>query len=182
MYFNMTMKHFLLILTLVLSGALQAQFNLNNALVIGQLDKPEDRFAVEINITELFSEAGVKSMASLNVLKLGSNPEILGTDSVRTMLKNKGIDTYVLVFVRGYDKKFKPTQLKDDLNTALNAGSLFPIYREEVSSVSFEFLFYRDGQMIGSDIIRCTSVSSLDGVIKKLRKGLRKKLAKSWRK
>ena len=50
------------------------QLNLTNALVIGQLDKPEDRFSIEINLTELLTSNGVKAMPSLNVLKLGSDP------------------------------------------------------------------------------------------------------------
>lgn len=176
------MKKYFLLLILFLSFQSMGQFQLKNALIIGQLDKPEDRFSMEINMTDLFSSAGIKTMASLNVLKLGSDPEMLGTDSVKNMLKAKGIDTYVLVFVRGYDKKFKPTQLKDDLLTSLNAGSLFPIYREDITSVSFEFLFYREGQMIGSDIIRCGNVSNQDGVMKKLRKGVSKRLVKKWMK
>ena len=178
------MKRFFLLLFLTISTGVLAQLdqlNLSNALVIGQLDKPEDRFSVEINITELLTNAGVKSMPSLNVLKLGSDPELLATDSVRTILAAKGIDTYVLVFVRGYDKKFKPTTQKDDLLTILNTGSLFPLYRDEISSVSFEFLFYRNGQMVAADVIRCGSVSNRDAVIKKLRKALTKRIVKKWK-
>jgi hypothetical protein len=161
---------------------LNAQFALKNALVIGQLDKPEDRFSVEINVTELFSSNGIKAMPSLNVLKLGSSAELLATDSIKNSLTAKGIDTYVLVFVRGYDKNFKPTDRKDDLITTLNSGSLFPIYRDEVTSVSFEFLFYRNGQMVASDIIKCSNVADRDAVVRKLRKGVEKRLKKKWRK
>jgi hypothetical protein len=157
------------------------QLNLTNALVIGQLDKPEDRFSIEINLTELLTSNGVKAIPSLNVLKLGSDPELLATDSMQTIMTAKGIDTYVLVFVRGYDKKFKPTMLKDDFLTVLNTGSLFPIYREEVTSVSFEFLFYRNGAMVASDIVKCGSVSSRDAVVKKLRKGVEKRIIKKWK-
>ena len=72
------MKIFLAIISIVLLSSGYAQLsdlNLNNALVIGQLDKPEDRFSVEINVSELLSNNGVKAMPSLNVLKLGSNSE-----------------------------------------------------------------------------------------------------------
>ena len=97
-------------------------------------------------------------------------------------MKSKGIDTYVLVFVKGYDKKFKATTLRDDLLTALNTGSLFPLYRDEISSITFEFQFFRNGQMIGADVLRCSSVSNRDAVVKKLRKGLKKKIDKKWKK
>jgi hypothetical protein len=176
------MKKILSFLVLLISVSAGAQYQLNNALVIGQLDKPEDRFSVEINVTELFASAGIKAMASLNVLKLGSDPDLLGSDSVINVLKSKGIDTYVLVFVKGYDKKFKATTLRDDLITALNTGSLFPLYRDEITSITFEFQFFRNGQMIGADVLRCSSVSNRDAVVKKLRKGLKKKIDKKWKK
>jgi hypothetical protein len=176
------MKKILSFLVLLISVSAGAQYQLNNALVIGQLDKPEDRFSVEINVTELFASAGIKAMASLNVLKLGSDPDLLGSDSVVNALKSKGIDTYVLVFVKGYDKKFKATTLRDDLITALNTGSLFPLYRDEITSITFEFQFFRNGQMIGADVLRCSSVSNRDAVVKKLRKGLTKKINKKWKK
>lgn len=176
------MKNLILIVVILCGTSSFAQYNLSNALVIGQLDKPEDRFSVEINVTELFASSGIKAMASLNVLKLGSDPDLLGSDSVINVLKSKGIDTYVLVFVKGYDKKFKATTLRDDLLTALNTGSLFPLYRDEISSITFEFQFFRNGQMIGADVLRCSSVSNRDAVVKKLRKGLKKKIDKKWKK
>ena len=157
------------------------QIQLKNALVIGQLDKPEDRFSIEVNVTELFNSYGIKALPALNVLKFGSSPDLLATDSVKTALTAKGIDTYVVVTVRGYDRNFKASDRKDDLITTLNAGSLFPIYRNEVTSVTFEFLFFRNGQMFASDILKCSNVGSRDGVIKKLRKGIEKRLKKKWR-
>lgn len=178
------MKIFLAIISIVLlfSGYAQlSELNLNNALVVGQLDKPEDRFSVEINVSELLSNNGVKAMPSLNVLKLGSNSENLGTDSIQKLVQSKGIDTYLIINVRGYDKNFKPTTRKDNLQTALAAGSLFPIYREEATSVTFEFLFYKNGQFLAADIVRCKNVSSRDSVLKKLRKALEKRIVKRWK-
>jgi hypothetical protein len=171
---------FLICVSLSSFGQLE-NLKLNNALVIGQLDKPEDRFSVEINVTELLSNSGIKAMPSLNVLKLGSNSENLATDSIKQRISDKGFDTYIVISVRGYDKKFKPSNRQDDLATALSAGSLFPIYREEVTSVTFEFMFYRDGKLVASDLVRCKNVSSRDTVIKKLRKALEKRIVKKWK-
>jgi hypothetical protein len=83
--------------------------------------------------------------------------------------------------VRGYDRKYKPTNLRDDLVTALNAGNLFPIYREEVVSVSFEFTFFRNGQFVCSDIVKCGNVSDRDSVIKRFRKLVAKRIEKKWK-
>jgi hypothetical protein len=178
------MKNLTLLLLLLAAVNVQAQkesIQLKNALVVGQLDKAEDRYSVEINLTELLTEAGVKAIPSLNILKMGSDASIIATDSIQKLIAAKGIDTYILVSVRGYDKKFKKTHRKDELKTALDAGNLFPIYRDEVVSVSFEFMFYRNGQFIGTDIVKCGNVSSRDTVIKRFRKSVAKRIVKKWK-
>jgi hypothetical protein len=178
------MRVLLTILFVVSTAGYFAQLSdlhLTNALVVGQLDKPEDRYTVEINLTEMLTNAGIKAVPSLNMMKLGSDASMLATDSIQRLVAAKGIDTYVIVSVRGFDRRFKPSVRKDDLNTALGAGSLFPIYREEVVSVSFEFLFYRNGQFVASDIVKCGNVSERDTVIKRFRKKLTKRIVKKWK-
>lgn len=178
------MKNLTLLLLLFVAVNVKAQkesIQLKNALVVGQLDKAEDRYSVEINLTELLTEAGVKAVPSLNILKMGSDASIIATDSIQKLIAAKGIDTYILVSVRGYDKKFKKTHRKDELKTALDAGNLFPIYRDEIVSVSFEFMFYRNGQFIGTDIVKCGNVSSRDTVIKRFRKSVAKRIVKKWK-
>jgi hypothetical protein len=178
--------HHLLLVALVCLApmTMQAQdkgLHLKNALVIGQLDKPEDRYSIEINVTEIFTELGVKAIPSLNMLKLGTDVSLIATDSMKQIIAAKGIDTYLLVSVRGYDKIFKATNMNDDFNTALGAGNLFPLYRDEIVSVSFEFKFFRNGAMVQYDIIKCGNVSNRDAVLKKLRKQLRKIAVKQWK-
>jgi hypothetical protein len=178
------MKFYLTLLIAFIGNCMFGQVNdlhLTNALVVGQLDKPEDRYTVEINLTELLTDAGIKAIPSLNMMKLGSDASLLAKDSIQKVIAAKGIDTYVIVSVRGFDRNFKPTKRSDDLNSALGAGSLFPIYREEVVSVSFEFLFYRNGQFVGSDIVKCGNVSERDTVIKRFRKKLSKRIVKKWK-
>jgi hypothetical protein len=153
---------------------------LKNALVIAQLDQEEDRFSIEINLTELLSTAGIKAVPSLNILKMGNDAVILASDSIQEMARSMGVDTYMLVSVRGYDKKFKPSSCKDDLQQALSVGNLFPMYRDEIVSVSFEFIFYRNGQCVGSDIVKCGNVSDRESVLKKFRKQITKKITNDW--
>lgn len=155
--------------------------NLTNALVVGQLDKPEDRFTMEINLTQLLAENGIKAMASLNVLKQGTSTEALASDSIQNMLKAKGIDTYVLVSVRGYDRKFKASKNHETLLNELAIGHLFPLYREEISSVTFEFKFYRNGQFVAYDLVKVGGVGSRETVLKKFRKAINKRVVKSWK-
>lgn len=155
--------------------------HLKNVLVVGLLDKPEDRFTLEVNLAELLATNGIKTKASLNALKQGSDISMLANDSIHTVLKEKGIDTYVLVSVRGYDTKFKPSTQQNDLLTELSIGHLFPLYREHITSVTLEFNFYRNGQFVAYDILKLSGTSTRDLVIKKLRKKLPKRINKHWK-
>jgi hypothetical protein len=175
-----------ILVTLFTIGSLQVSWtqlsgiNLSNALVLAQMENDEDRYTIEVCLTELFTNANIKTLPSLNVLKTGSPATLLASDSLMQVVKQKGIDTYVLVSVRGYDKKFRPGQCKDDFQTALGVANLYPIYREEIVSVSFEYLFYRNGQCLGSDVVKCGNVSDRDAVLKKFRKAMTKHIYKYW--
>jgi hypothetical protein len=154
---------------------------LTNAIVIGQFDKIEDRYAVEVNLTELLINSGIKAAPSINILKQGESAFDLATDSIRQLIQSKGFDTYLIVTVRGYDRKFKPSEAKVTLIEMLNMASLYHIFRDEVSSVSFEFTFFRNDKVVHRDVIRCSNVSNRDSVIKRLRKKLPKLIEKEWK-
>ncbi len=169
-------------LLFVLLGSLSfsqtKDLHLKNVLIIGQLDKADDRYSIEIALTELFANAGVKAIPSLNILKVGSDVKELAKDSLQKIVAAKGIDTYMTVNVRGFDKKFKLAQNHDNLETALNTTHLFPLFRDETVNVSFEFTFYREGQFMGTDIVKCNNVSSRETVLKKFRKRTAKRILK----
>lgn len=175
----------LLLLTalLILAPLTQAQkqsLNLKNALVVGQFDKPEDRYSMEINFTDMLVQRGVKAIPSLNILKLGEDPQHLTNDSIQSMLQEKGIDTYVVVSVRGYDRRFKASENQPSLSEALGQASLFSLYKEEIVSISFDFKFFRDGKCVYNEIVKCGNVGDRDTVIKRFRKKVGKKLDKKW--
>ena len=89
----MTMKKFLFIgcLFLPLFQSYAQGIKLTNALIIGQFDKQEDRFAIEVNVTDLFTSLGIKAIPSINILKQGADPLILASDTMINALKLKGI-------------------------------------------------------------------------------------------
>jgi hypothetical protein len=66
---------------------------LTNALIIGQFDKAEDRFSIEVSVTEIFTSLGIKAIPSINVMKQGADPLILASDTMVNNLKIKGFDT-----------------------------------------------------------------------------------------
>jgi hypothetical protein len=178
------MKLLLLILisfSSFISFSQRGTIKLKNAIIIGQLEKPDDRYSIEIAITEIFTNAGIKAIPSLNVLKIGGDIKMLTNDSVQKIISSKGIDTYMTVSVRGYDKRFKLAENSDNLDLALKTGHLFSIYRDDLVTITFEFTFYREGQFMGTDIIKCGNISSREDVLKRLKKKLTKKVNK-WQK
>lgn len=87
----------------------------------------------------------------------------------------------LLVSVRGYDKRFQPSSGKYTLTEDLAAENLFPLYKEEIVSVTFEFHFYRAGQLVYTDLIKIGGASSREKVLKKLRKAVTKRALKKWK-
>ena len=178
------MKKYLLLSVLFLSVhsiyAQKVKLGLKNAVIVGQLDNAEDRYSLEINLTELLTSRGVKTIPSLNIMKMGSDSQLLASDSMTQMLKSKGIDTYLLVSVRGYDRKFKATTSRDSLFKSLELGSLFNLYQPDIVSVSFEFKFFRNGEFVMSDIVKCANISDRETVLKRFRIKVGKRIEKKW--
>ena len=163
-----------------LNTAAQENLNLKNVLVVAQQDDISDRYSLEVALLQLFSNYKVKSKASLNVIKQGATAEALASDSIRQQLKEEGIDTYLLVSVRGYDNKFNSSKAIKDFDEEINAGHLFPLYRENASRVTFTFTFYRDLEPVHQELIRTGMVGNKETVLKKLSKKVEKRLTKAW--
>lgn len=171
------------IFAVTLSGSVLAQkksLGLTNAVVIGQMDNQEDRYSIEVNLTELLSSRGIKATPSLNIIKQGADSRLLASDSVMNALKAKGFDTYVLISVRGYDRRFKITESKDSFEESLDRANLFEIYALDIVSVSFECKFYRNKQLVHTEMIKVGNVSDRSTVLNKLRKKVNKLLDKKW--
>lgn len=165
----------------VIKTAITKDLKLTNAVVVSHLDKQEDRFSLEIAMSEILSRSNVKNTVSLNLLKQGGDPQVLITDSMSTLLKEKGFNTLMLVSVRGYDKTFKPSSKNFNITEDLAAENLFPLYKEDIVSVTLEFHFYRNNELVYTDLLKISGASSRDKVLKKLRKKLTKKINKDWK-
>lgn len=176
----------LIIASIILSSSAIAQkekeeeFKLDNVLVVAQQDKQEDRYSLEVSLIQLFNSYNIKTKASLNVIKQGGSPKILLNDSVQKSLKNEGIDTYMLISVRGYDKRFKPSENIKSLEEELEAGHLYSVYRDGATSVTFTIIFYKNGEPVHYELIKTGTIGSKDAVIKKLIKKVDKALRKDW--
>jgi hypothetical protein len=173
------------LLTLFLLSTLSVygqQIKFNNALVVGQFDKSEDRYAMELNLVEILQQNGYKALPSFNLLKQGEPLGNLLNDSTRNVLKSKGVDAYVVLTVRGYDRKFKSSEANTSFKEILDMTSIYHIYRDEATSVTFEFTFFDlNNQLIGRSLLKCGNVSDRDSVMKRFRKKLPKTIAKDWK-
>ncbi len=155
---------------------------LQNTLVIGQMDTPEDRYSMEITLTEMLSQKGIKAIPSLNVLKLGSDARILATDSIQKLIAAKGVDTYCIVSIRGFDRNYNVSNIADDFETALNQASFFDLYREDAVSITFQFKFFRNNECVHAEVVKCGNIGSRESVLKRFRKKVGKRIKKSWTK
>ena len=62
---------FLFVFILNLTTHLFAQnIEKNKILIIGQFDRPDERYAIEVTLTELFSKQGLIAIPSLNIFCL----------------------------------------------------------------------------------------------------------------
>jgi hypothetical protein len=177
------MKHFLFFFCIFpfISYTQYEPLRLKNCFIVGQLENQDDRFTLEVNLAEIFATNGIKTMASLNVLKRGGELDVVGSDSLMLALRNKGIDTYVLVSVRGYDNNFKLSKKPAPIKAELELGHLFPLYRDDINSITFEFNFYKNGIFVGNDLLKLPRIKDRDDVIKKMRKKLPQKINNNWK-
>lgn len=175
------MKYLVFFGLAILTQRVSAQsVKLSNAVVITQFDKEEDRYAMQALMADILKGYQIKALPVMNVLKQGEDPQHLLNDSIQQILVQKGFDTYLVVNVRGYDRTFKPSEDTQTLTELLETTSIYQIYRDEATSVSFEFSIYRDGKLVSRQVLRCGNVSDRDSVLKRLRKRLPKKVIPVW--
>jgi hypothetical protein len=175
------MKYLVFFGLAILTQLVSAQsVKLTNAVVITQFDKEEDRYVMQALMADILKGYQIKALPVMNVLKQGEDPQHLLNDSIQQIIVQKGFDTYLVVNVRGYDRTFKPSEDTQTLAELLETTSIYQIYRDEATSVSFEFSIYRDGKLVSRQVLRCGNVSDRDSVLKRLRKRLPKKVIPAW--
>ena len=155
--------------------------NLENALVVAMQDKTEDRYTLELGIIELLRKHNILAKSSLNILKNGQDPTILASDSIKGKLSNEGVNTYMLISVRGFNKRFNPSKNIPSLKDELRSGHLFPIWRETASTVTFTIIFYRNAVPVHYELIRVRAGNSRDKMMKRLIKKMERRITKEWK-
>lgn len=164
------------------SKAPKTSITVQNVLVVGQMDTPEDRYSIEINLAEMFSSKNVKAIPSLNILKMGNDARLLASDSIQKIVAAKGVDTYCIVSIRGFDRKYAIANMSDDFATSLDQASFFELYRTDAVSVSFQIKFFRNNTCVHAEIVKCGNIGSRETVVKRFRKKVQKRINKAWTK
>lgn len=162
------------------SNFFYAQLRLDNVLVVAQQDKLEDRYSVELAITNLMQMSGVNSKSALGVIPQGEFMNVLATEEIQKKVKEMGIDTYMLISVRGYDRSFTPSTDLQGMRDELNAGHMFSFWRESANSISFSVTFYRNNQPIHYELIKVKNGKNREVTLKRMVKAFDKRLQKSW--
>jgi hypothetical protein len=157
-----------------------AQVRLENVLVVAQQDKLEDRYSMELALTNLMQTNGVTSKSALGVIPQGEFMNVLATEEIQKKVKALGIDTYMLVSVRGYDRSFTPSKNLLGMRDELNAGHMFSFWRESANSISFTVTFYRNNQPIHYELIKIKNGKNREATIGKMVKAFEKRLQKNW--
>ena len=62
------------VITITNSGLYCQRESQGKVLIIGQFDRPDERYAIEVTLTEIFAQNGLEAIPSLNILKQGSDP------------------------------------------------------------------------------------------------------------
>lgn len=169
-----------LLIFLAFQVAFSQGLALKECIVIGQFDKPEDRYALEVNLCEILNAMHVKATPASNYVKQGGSSMVLASDSSLKALTQKGFNTYCLVNVKGYDNRFKKSENPPIFKDGLERATIYSLYKEEISNVSFEFIFYRNGLPVYNDVYRVGNIGDRDDVIKRLKKKFPKHILKNW--
>ncbi|NDB34949.1 MAG: hypothetical protein EB023_06305 [Flavobacteriia bacterium] len=167
-------------LCLSLAGSAQS-FQLKECVVIGQFEKYEDRYAMEVTFCEIFKALRVKSLPATNFIKQGAQMDVLLSDSLKSLLSQQGISTYCLINVKGYDKRFKKSEAPLPFSEALERASIYNLYKEDISSVTLEFIFYQNNVGVFSDVFKVSNIGDRDDVIKRIKKKAPMHILKNWR-
>lgn len=171
---------FFFFMMISVSSSLYGQINLDNVVVVAQQNKTADRYNLELAIMDVLRKYDVNARSGISAVKEGQGPNSLANDSIQKRLNENGFPMFMLVSVRGYDKRFTISSNNTPLNDELRAGHLFAYHREKISSVTFTVSFYRNGQPVHSELIRIKKTKSPEKVLKAFSKRIEKRLKKSW--
>jgi hypothetical protein len=172
---------FLLSWVFFLSNVVFSQnFKLKECVVIGQFDKPEDRYAVEVTFCEMLNAMRVKATPASNYVKQGSDINTLISDSITLELAKKGFVTYCIINVKGYDKRFKKSEVLPMFDEALERASIYKLYKEDISSVTLELIFYQNKKAVFTDVLKISNIGKRDDVIKRIKKKVPKHILRNW--
>lgn len=179
------MKNFVFILSVFFTSffsTVVAQVDLDNVIVVAQQNQTEDRYNLELAVIDFLRSKSINTRSGISITKEGQGPPSLANDSLQNRMEEEGFPMFMLVSVRGYNKRYSISEQQNALNDELKAGNLFAYHREDISSVTFTISFYRNGVPVHAELIRVTKTKSPEKILSTLIKKMERQYKKVWKK
>jgi len=156
--------------------------NLKGVMLLVKNDNAQERFSIEANLGKIFAQFNMPILLSINLIKQGAPLTELSDPKIQGEMNSKGINSVVVVSIRGFDARFKPrTKMPATLDEMLQEGNLYPISQEEATTVTIELIQFVNGKFNGYHMMRISSASDKTKVYSKIQKKLNRLMPK-WRK
>jgi hypothetical protein len=155
--------------------------NLKGAMLLVKNDDAKERFSVEANMGKILATYNLPLLLSINMINQGAPLKELAGARVQNEMSARGINSVLVVSIRGFDQRFKPrTKIPATLEEMLEEGNLYPISQEEATTVTIEFIQYVGGKFNGYHMMRIGSASNKSKVYTRIQKKLNR-LVPKWR-
>jgi hypothetical protein len=154
--------------------------NMRGMMLLVKNDNAQERFSIEANLGKIFASFQMPLLLSINLINQGSPLKELAEARVQNELSARGINSVIVVSIRGFDQRFKPrTKIPEKLIDILEEGNLYPISQEDASSVTVEFFQYIGGNFNGYHMMRIGGASDRTKVYNRILKRLNR-LVPRW--
>ncbi len=153
--------------------------NMKGAMLLVKNDNAQERFSVEANLGKILATYNMPLLLSINLINQGAPLKELAGARVQNEMSARGINSVIVVSIRGFDQRFKPrTKIPATLEEMLEEGNLYPLSQEDVTTVTIEFIQYVGGKFHGYHMMRVGNASNKSKVYSKIQKKLNRQIPK----
>jgi hypothetical protein len=153
--------------------------NLKGAMLLVKNDDAKERFSVEANMGKILATYNMPLLLSINMINQGAPLKELAGARVQNEMSARGINSVLVVSIRGFDQRFKPrTKIPERLEEMLEEGNLYPISQEDATTVTIEFIQYVGGNFNGYHMMRLGNASNKTKIYNKMLKKLNRLMPK----
>jgi len=82
--------------------------NMKGAMLLVKNDNAQERFSVEANLGKILATYNMPLLLSINLINQGAPLKELAGARVQNEMSARGINSVIVVSIRGFDQRFKP--------------------------------------------------------------------------